>query len=183
MNQKSFGFIPWLVFFFVALVSIPFFIWFDFLGIAKFVGIAVTVSLVVVLRIWLYRLGKLGKAPRVSLNANDVYELNRFMPALSALPITEQRAFQHRIGLLMSQITVQHEASVSSINTSPKVLAMVGASLFLMNGLEKQQELTFLLSENTTLQINDNQLSISLEAAMDVLSSLSTEQILLALAA
>jgi hypothetical protein len=105
------------------------------------------------------------------------------MPALSALPITEQRAFQHRIGLIMSQITVQHEASVSSINTSPKVLAMVGASLFFMNGLETQQELTFLLSENTTLQINDNQLSISLEAAMDVLSSLSTEQILLAIAA
>ena len=97
MNQKSFGFIPWLVFFFVALVSIPFFIWFDFLGIAKFVGIAVTVILVVVLRIWLYRLGKLGKAPRVSLNSNDVYELNRFMPALAALPITEQRAFQHRL--------------------------------------------------------------------------------------
>jgi hypothetical protein len=105
------------------------------------------------------------------------------MPALAALPLPEQRAFQHRIGLLMSRITVQHEASVSSINTSPKVLAMVGASLFLMNGLEKQQELTFLLSENTILQINGNQLSISLEAAMDVLSSLSTEQILLALAA
>jgi hypothetical protein len=33
------------------------------------------------------------------------------------------------------------------------------------------------------MQINDNQLSISLEAAMDVLSSLSTEQILLAIAA
>jgi hypothetical protein len=105
------------------------------------------------------------------------------MPALAALPITEQRAFQHRIGLIMSHITVQHEASVSSINTSPKVLAMVGASLFLMNGLESQQELTFLLSENTTLQINDNQLSISLEAALDVLSSFSTEQILLAIAA
>jgi hypothetical protein len=60
---------------------------------------------------------------------------------------------------------------------------MVGASLFLINGLEKQQELTFLLSENTTLQINDNQLSISLEAALDVLSSYSTEQILHAIAA
>jgi hypothetical protein len=183
MNQKSFGFIPWLVFFFVALVSIPFFIWFDFLGIAKFVGIAVTLSLVVVLRIWLYRLGKLGKAPRVSLNANDVYELNRIVPALAALPLPEQRAFQHRIGLIMSHITVQHEASVSSINTSPKVLAMVGASLFLMNGLESRKELTFLLSEYTTLQVSDNQLSISLDAAMDVLSSLSIEQIALAIAA
>ena len=183
MNQKSFGFIPWLVFFFVALVSIPFFIWFDFLGIAKFVGIAVTVSLVIVLRIWLYRLGKLGKPSRVSLNANDVYELNRIVPALAALPLPEQRAFQHRIGLIMSYITVQHEASVSSINTSPKVLAMVGASLFLMNGLESRKELTFLLSEDTTLQLSDNQLSISLEAALDVLSSFSTEKILLALAA
>lgn len=183
MNQKSFGFIPWLVFFFVALVSIPFFIWFDFLGIAKFVGIAVTLSLVVVLRIWLYRLGKLGKAPRVSLNANDVYELNRIVPALAALPLPEQRAFQHRIGLIMSHITVQHEASVSSINTSPKVLAMVGASLFLMNGLESRKELTFLLSEYTTLQVSDNQLSISLDAAMDVLSSFSTERIALAIAA
>ena len=182
MNQKSFGFIPWLVFFFVALVSIPFFIWFDFLVIAKFVGIAVTVSLVVVLRIWLYRLGKLGKPSRISLNANDVYELNRFMPTLAALPMAEQRAFHHRIGLIMSQITVQHEASVSSLNTSPKSLAMLGAALFIMNGLETQQNFTFLLSENTTVQIKENQLSVSLEGALDLLKTYSTEQILLAIA-
>ena len=183
MNQKSFGFIPWLVFFFVALASIPFFIWFDFLGIAKFVGIAVTVSLVIVLRIWLYRLGKLGKPSRVSLNANDVYELNRFMPTLVALPIAEQRAFHHRIGLIMSRVTVNQLAAVSEAQISPKSLAMLGAALFIMNGLETQKDFTFLLSENTTLQIKENQLSISLEGALDLLKTYSTEQILHAIAA
>lgn len=183
MKQKSFGFIPWLVFFFVTLVSIPFFIWFDFLGLAKFVGIAVTVSLVIVLRIWLYRLGKLGKAPRVSLNANDVYELNRFMPTLAALPLVEQRAFHHRIGLIMSRVTVNQLAAVSEAQISPKSLAMLGAALFIMNGLETQQDFTFLLSENTTVQIKENQLSVSLEGALDLLKTYSTEQILHAIAA
>ena len=83
----------------------------------------------------------------------------------------------------MSQITVQHEASVSSLNTSPKSLAMLGAALFIMNGLETQQDFTFLLSENTTVQIKENQLSISLEGALDLLKTYSTEQILHAIAA
>jgi len=109
--------------------------------------------------------------------------LNRFMPTLTVLPIAEQRAFHHRIGLIMSQITVQHEASVSSPITSPKSLAMLGAALFIMNGLETQQDFTFLLSENTTMQIKENQLSISLEGALDLLNTYSTEQILHAIAA
>lgn len=177
MNQKSFGFIPWLVFFFVALVSIPFFIWFDFLGIAKFVGIAVTVSLVIVLRIWLYRLGKLGKPSRVSLNANDVYELNRFMPTLAVLPIAEQRAFQHRIGLIMSRVTVNQLAAVSEAQISPKSLAMLGACIFILKGLESKESLTFVLSANDNLEIRDNELTTSFEEAKKALQSFTEEQI------
>jgi hypothetical protein len=182
MNQKSFGFIPWLIFFFLALISIPFFIWFDLLGAAKFVGIAVTVSLVIVLRIWLYRLGKLGKPPRVSLNANDVFELKRLIPALDSISAAEQLAFQHRIGLLMSKITVQQEVSLSPINSSPKSLAMLGATLFLLNGLETQEELIFVLGENTTLKLTDNQLFISLEGAIEIISGYTPDQIVLAIA-
>jgi hypothetical protein len=60
---------------------------------------------------------------------------------------------------------------------------MLGAALFIMNGLETQQHFTFLLSENTTVQIKENQLSISLEGALDLLKTYSTEQILHAIAA
>ena len=177
MNQKSFGFIPWLVFFFVALVSIPFFIWFDFLVIAKFVGIAVTVSLVMVLRIWLYRLGKLGKPSRISLNANDVYELNRFMPTLAALPIAEQRAFHHRIGLIMSKVTVNQLDVFTEAQISPKSLAMLGACIFILMGLESKESLTFVLSANDNLEIRDNELTTSFEEAKKALQSFTEEQI------
>lgn len=177
MNLKSFGFIPWLIFFFIALVSIPFFIWFDFLGIAKLIGIAVTVSLVMVLRIWLYRLGKLGKPSRVSLNANDVYELNRFMPILASLPIAEQRAFHHRIGLIMSKVTVNQMDTFTEAQISPKSLAMLGASIFILNGLESKESLTFVLSANDKLEFRDNELTTSFEAAKKALLSSTAEEI------
>ena len=87
MSSKSLGLVPWLIFFFIALVSIPICIGFDLLSLAKFIGFAVTASLVVVLRIWLHRLGKLGKPSRVALNSNDLFELKRIIPALKGHPI------------------------------------------------------------------------------------------------
>ena len=181
MNLKSFGFIPWLIFFFVALVSIPVFIWFDFLWIAKLLGISVTVTLVVVLRIWLYRLGKLGKSPRVSLNANEVYDLNRFIPALASLPGSEQRAFQHRIGLVMSKVTVSQLDAESAAEISPKSLAMIAAAMFILKGLETKESLSFVLRPDDNLELKDNELTASFEAAQKELRSFTEEQILSAL--
>lgn len=182
MNQKSFRFIPWLIFFFVSLISIPFLIWFDFVEIAKFVGIAVTISLVVVLRFWLFRLGKSGNAPRVVLNTNDVFELNQLIPALSSLPSKEQLAFHHRIGLIMSKVKVKQLDSVELIDTPPKSLAMIGSSLFLLKGLEAKEDLTFELSMNDNLDVMSNQVSISIEGARKLLAEFSEDQIVRSIA-
>jgi hypothetical protein len=59
---------------------------------------------------------------------------------------------------------------------------MLGATLFLLNGLETQAELIFVLGENTTLKLTDNQLSISLEGALEILSGYTPDQIVLAIA-
>jgi hypothetical protein len=182
MSAKSFGVVPWLSFFFVALVSIPVCISFDWLALAKFIGFAVTVSLVVVLRIWLHRLGKLGKPSRIALNSNDLFELKRIIPALQHIPSSDQIAFQHRIGMLMSQVTVQQDPSLGALDATPKYLAMIGATLFFLNGREVTDNLLFTLKEHHYLQFSENQLTSSLDSALDSLSSCTAETLLSALA-
>lgn len=182
MSAKSFGLVPWLSFFFVALVSIPVCISFDWFALAKFIGFAVTVSLVVVLRIWLHRLGKLGKPSRVALNSNDLFDLKRIIPALKDMPPSDQIAFQHRIGLLMSQVTVQQDASLGALDASPKYLAMIGATLFLLNGQNTEGNLLFSLNTEQALQFSANQLTGSLESAVANLSSCTAETLTKALA-
>ena len=182
MSAKSFGVVPWLSFFFVALVSIPVCISFDWLALAKFIGFAVTISLVVVLRIWLHRLGKLGKPSRIALNSNDLFELKRIIPALQHIPSSDQIAFQHRIGMLMSQVTVQQDPSLGALDATPKYLAMIGATLFFLNGREVTDNLLFTLKEHHSLQFSENQLTSSLDSALDSLSSCAAETLLSALA-
>ena len=183
MSSKSLRLVPWLIFFFIALVSIPICIGFDLLSLAKFIGFAVTASLVVVLRIWLHRLGKLGKPSRVALNSNDLFELKRIIPALKDIPSSDQIAFQHRIGLLMSQVTVQQDASLGTLDASPKYLAMVGATLFLLNGQKAEGNLLFSLNTEQAMQFSENQLTGSLESAVANLSSCNAETLTKALAA
>jgi len=78
-------------FFFLSLVSISFLIALNQFFIAKIIGIAVTITLVVVLRIWLHQLKLNAKPERILLNANDVFELVRFMPSFSALSPADQK--------------------------------------------------------------------------------------------
>lgn len=183
MNAKSLGLLPWLIFFFVALIAIPICISFDWLALAKFIGFAVTVSLVVVLRIWLHRLGKLGKPSRIALNSNDLFELKRIIPALQHIPSSDQIAFQHRIGMLMSQVTVQQDASLGVLDATPKYLAMLGATLFFLNGHEATDNLLFTVKEHHSLQFSENQLTSSLDSAVVSLSTCNAETLLRVLAA
>jgi hypothetical protein len=182
MNAKSLGLLPWLIFFFVALIAIPICISFDWLALAKFIGFAVTISLVVVLRIWLHRLGKLGKRSRIALNSNDLFELKRVIPALQHLSSSDQIAFQHRIGMLMSQVTVKQDASLKVLDASPKYLAMIGATLFFLNRHEVTDHLVFTLKEHHSLQFSENHLTSSLDSAVASLSSCTAETLLRALA-
>ena len=85
MNSNGFRFAPWLLGFFVALVAIPFLIYLQLFLVAKILGITVTVTLVVVLRIWLHQLKKQGPGERYSLTSNDVFELHSLVPAFKDL--------------------------------------------------------------------------------------------------
>jgi pantoate kinase len=99
------------------------------------------------------------------------------MPTLAALPLAEQRAFHHRIGLIMSRVTVNQVTAVSEAQISPKSLAMLGASIFILKGLESKESLTFVLSANDNLEFRDNELTTSFEEAKKALLSFTEEQI------
>ena len=102
MNSSAFRFVPWLLFFLLSLISISILIGLNQFFIAKIIGITVTVTLVIVLRIWLHRLKLSAQPERILLNANDVFELVRFMPSFSALSPADQKILKHRVGLQMS---------------------------------------------------------------------------------
>jgi hypothetical protein len=128
MKGSEFKFIPWLIFFFCALSSIPIWIYLELFWLAKIVGIAVTVVLIIVLRIWLFKLGKVAKPSRVALNTNDVFELKKMIPVLVKLSPNDQVSFQHRIGLIMGEVSLQNNDG-HVIISNPKHLAMAISAL------------------------------------------------------
>lgn len=126
MRQDSFGFRSWLIVFFIALVTIPIFLYNELWLVAKLTGIAVTVTLVIVLRIWLFRLKKQHTTSRIELTSNDVFELKGFLPAYQSLTLADQKAFQHRLGLLMASVSIAQVEKATS-TWHPKHLAMLAA--------------------------------------------------------
>ena len=126
MRQDSFGFRSWLIVFFIALVTIPIFLYNELWLVAKLTGIGVTVTLVIVLRIWLFRLKKQHTTSRIELTSNDVFELKGFLPAYQSLTLADQKAFQHRLGLLMASVSIAQVEKATS-TWHPKHLAMLAA--------------------------------------------------------
>jgi hypothetical protein len=82
----------------------------------------------------------------------------------------------------MSQVTVQQDPSLGALDATPKYLAMIGATLFFLNGREVTDNLLFTLKEHHYLQFSENQLTSSLDSALDSLSSCTAETLLSALA-
>jgi hypothetical protein len=83
----------------------------------------------------------------------------------------------------MSQVTVQQDASLGVLDATPKYLAMLGATLFFLNGHEATDNLLFTVKEHHSLQFSENQLTSSLDSAVVSLSTCNAETLLRVLAA
>ena len=138
MRQSAFGFRNWLIGFFIALVTIPVLLYFELWVLAKLLGIAVTVTLVIVLRIWLFKLKKQHNTNRIELNSTDIFELRGFLPAYQSLTVADQKAFRHRLGMLMTSVNIiQEENATSSLH--PKHLAMLAACFAFVRFTQKAE--------------------------------------------
>lgn len=181
MNSKGFRFTPWLLGFFMALLAIPCLIHFNLFLLAKVLGITVTVTLVVVLRIWLHQLKKRGPAERYSLTSNDVFELHSFVPAFKELPATDQLNLQHRIGLIMGSLLI-HNPDNLPIELSPKDLAICGAFYAFMK-LESPKEVVWFIRQKAERSVDGKYLYLGTEELQDYLRKISSEELQSRLAA
>jgi len=125
MNVGKMRYFPWLVVFLVALLTIPGLVYLKQLMLAKWVGIGVTVTLVMMLRVWLYRLKK-GSVQRYAITTNDIFLIESLIPRYRHLSQANRRAFEHRIGLIMASLTVLNPEN-ESLNIPANNLAILGA--------------------------------------------------------
>ncbi|MFM7664400.1 MAG: hypothetical protein ACKO68_07715 [Bacteroidota bacterium] len=175
MNSKGFRFIPWLISFFVALVAIPCLIYLNQFLVAKILGITVTVTLVVVLRIWLHQLKKRGSAERYSLTSNDIFELHSLVPAFKELPTSDQLALQHRIGLIMGTLLI-HNPDDLPVELSPKNLAICGSFYAFMN-LQSPREVVWFIRQKAQRSVDSKYFYLGAEELRDYLKNLSAEEL------
>jgi len=174
MSASGFRFTPWLVGFFLALIAIPYLIYAQFFGLAKVLGIAVTVALVVVLRIWLYRLKKQGAKERYAFTTNDAYDLHALVPACKSLSSEDLKSLQHRLGLIMGAMTVQNPHQLA-IETSAKQLAISGA-LYAFMHVENPKEIQWIIRDEPS-KIEGNQMVLGLGELHEYLNKLNPKTI------
>ena len=91
----------WIVWFLIALCVIPICLTNGFIVVAKIIGVATVVTLVIALRIWLYRTKKeFNPIEQVKINTNDRFELKRAFTIYNSLTENERSIFESRLGLL-----------------------------------------------------------------------------------
>ena len=146
MNPGKSRYSVWLVAFLIALLAIPLLVYSHQIVLAKFMGIGVTVTLVIVLRIWLYRL-KTGSVQRYGFTTNDLYELGLLVPAYNRLSPATQKHFQHRIGLIMGSLTVENPDDFAA-EMPVTQLAILGACMAFMR-LEAPNNVQWIIREET----------------------------------
>jgi hypothetical protein len=183
MKPSAFRFVPWLLFFLLSLVSISILIGLNQFFIAKIIGFAVTITLVIVLRIWLHRLKLNAQPERILLNTNDVHELVRFMPLFSKLSPSDQKNLKHRVGLQMSLIQIENPEAIDVSEFSPRNLAMLLSCywLFCSTATNERQHIT--LAKPGTHNLTSDTLQISLEEVMEKLNELNAVTIQTSLSA
>ena len=172
MKPSAYRFVPWLLFFFLSLVSISFLIALNQFFIAKIIGIAVTITLVVVLRIWLHQLKLNAKPERILLNANDVFELVRLMPSFSALSPADQKILKHRVGLQMSVLQIENPVPIDVSEFSPRILAMLLSCYILFCAKINNEMPHVTLANSGIFSLTTDTLQISLEEVKDKLKHL-----------
>lgn len=128
---RSFHFNRWIIFFFSTLLSISLFIYWDLIIIAKIIGVITTCVLVIVIRYWLHLIKKKSPSnPRVHLNSNDRYELSKYIIWYGSLKPGNQKIIEHRIGVILSSITINTSCSLNQNQFSDRFSSIL-ISLFL----------------------------------------------------
>lgn len=105
MRNKSF--LPWIVLFFVLLVSIPVILHYKGYTSAKILGVLVVISIIAAL--WYWRINTRRKSPRnerVRLSVNDKHWLNENISFYKRLSKADKIIFQDRVGIFLADIRV-----------------------------------------------------------------------------
>lgn len=100
-------FLPWVLLFLVLLAAIPVFLKIEGVGLAKFLGVLVVVSIVAALWFWRVQTRKLSpRNERVKLNVNDKYWMNENIPFYATLSKASKQIFEDRVGIFLADVTI-----------------------------------------------------------------------------
>lgn len=175
MGLKRFGFVPWMVFFLTALSLISVLLIFSLPQFAKIIGIIITVTLVILMRYWLYQLKKSQRVTRISLNANDRHEINALLPWFSKLKEEEKNQVIHRIGLQMGALTILNPDSVNMDSRPAKSWAVL-LSIICLTVFEVKDETpicTVILKNNGDMRVESDTIEVTLEWVHNRINELS----------
>lgn len=146
----------WLTIFFLLLILIPILIFFDYLILAKIIGISCLILIIIALRIWL-RISRINseKVERVVLNKNQVFDLHRKYSFLKSLNNSDREILFHRTGLVLAEVTF---IAVDEIFLEEKIeLAFYIAIIFFQDDYTSLKGLVLNVSKMTT----DEHISLS----------------------
>jgi hypothetical protein len=122
-DKKSFNyrFPLWLTVIFFTLFSIPLFVFFGLLTLAKISGVLTVVLTSIALRYWM-RIAKMKSEniSRVPITKNDVFDLKRKFPFFNQLSSSKQIEMQDQIGLVLARFRFidesgEHYSKLNSI--------------------------------------------------------------------
>ncbi len=104
-SPSSYHFSIWLFIFAGILLSIPLFIWFEFIVLAKICGVTVLVLLLFAMRRW-FALARINnnRVERKILTANDLYVLQQVLPLFKRLTARQQRILKDQLGLFLAEV-------------------------------------------------------------------------------
>ena len=96
----------WIAVFSFLLISIPFSVSaLDNLFLAKFFGATLVILLLFALRFWFsVARNRNNIVPRVVLNKNDLFDLNKDFKAFKSVSVIDQDIILNRIGILLSRV-------------------------------------------------------------------------------
>ena len=104
-SPSSYHFSIWLFIFAGILLSIPLFIWFEFIFLAKICGVTVLVLLLFAMRRW-FALARINnnRVERKILTTNDLYVLQQVLPLFKRLTARQQRILKDQLGLFLAEV-------------------------------------------------------------------------------
>jgi len=102
---KNYRFPIWITVFLFLLGSIPVFIYAELYSLAKIFGILLVCSILLAMKFWFaVARNRNDVVPRVVLNRNDLFDLDRDFKSFSSFNEESKRIIIHRIGLLLAKV-------------------------------------------------------------------------------